>query len=175
MSHPVDDDPIMASAIGRCSNNWTHAESVLAWIFGHLTDTTPTIAVTVFSFFKATRTQRDVLNKLAKISPFVTDDLRARLRHVLKTYLALAEERNELLHNPIGRSLENQVYIMLRKTLPEAGTLPYHTRLITPAEIDDLSDRIKRFTSELREIEGAIERAKFQLNSANRQNRGQNY
>ena len=80
MSHPVDDDPIMASAIGRCSNNWTHAESVLSWIFCHLTDTTPTVAVTVFSFFKATRTQRDVLRKLGKMTPFMTEDLNSRLK-----------------------------------------------------------------------------------------------
>ncbi|RZN16230.1 hypothetical protein CWO90_40225 [Bradyrhizobium sp. Leo121] len=162
----------MASAIGRCSNNWTHAESVLAWIFGHLTDTTPTIAVTVFSFFKATRTQREVLTKLAKISPFIADDLGVRLRDALKIYLALAEERNELLHNPIGRSVENQVYIMLRTRLPEAGTLPYHTRPITPAEIDDLSGRIKHFTLELREIESAIRQAKFPSGNANWRNRG---
>jgi hypothetical protein len=70
MSHPVDDDPIMASAIGRCSNQWTHAESTLTWIFSSLTKTEITIAVTVFSIFKSTRTQSEVLKKPAKISPF---------------------------------------------------------------------------------------------------------
>jgi hypothetical protein len=160
MSHPVDDDPIMASAIGRCSNNWTHSESALSWIFCHLSNTTPTVAVTVFSFFKATRTQRDVLRKLGKITPFMTDDLNSRLKDALKTYLALAEERNELLHNPIGRSVENQVYIMLRKALPGPGALPYHTKQITPTEIDDLSERIKNFNLTLRAVESAIGDAK---------------
>jgi hypothetical protein len=161
MSHPVDDDPIMASAIGRCSNNWTHAESALSWIFSHLTDTTPTVAVTVFSFFKQTRTQREVLKKLAKMAPFMTDDLNSRLKDALKTYLALAEERNELLHNPIGRSVENQVYIMLKKPLPEPGELPYHSKKITPTEIDDLSERIKNFNLVLRAVEQAIRDAKI--------------
>jgi hypothetical protein len=160
MSHPVDDDPIMASAIGRCSNNWTHAESALSWIFGHLTNTTPTVAVTVFSFFKATHTQRQVLRKLGKMTSFMTDDLESRLNDALKTYVALAEERNELLHNPIGRSVEDQVYIMLRKTFPEPGALPYHSKPITPAEIDDLSERIKNFNLTLRAVESAIGDAK---------------
>jgi hypothetical protein len=161
MTHPVDDDPIMASAIGRCSNNWTHAESVLSWIFSHLTNTTPTVAVTVFSFFKATRTQRDILRKLGKMTPFMTDDLNSRLKDALKTYMALAEERNELLHNPIGRSVENQIYIMLRKAIPEPGALPYHTKSITPAENDDLSERIRNFNLELRAVENAISGARI--------------
>src|SRR6185437_1592589 len=101
MVHPVDDDPEMASAIGRCSNNWTHAETILAWIFTSLTGAEHTIAVTVFSFFKTIRTQSDVLKKLANLSPFMTDELRNRLKQSLKTYLALAEGRNQLLHNPI--------------------------------------------------------------------------
>src|SRR5438045_7366203 len=105
----------MASAIGRCSNNWTHAEATLSSIFRHLTSTTLPVTVTVFSFFKSTRTQRDVIRKLCKITPFMTDELNTRLNDALKTYLGLAEERNELLHNPIGRSVENQAYIMLRK------------------------------------------------------------
>jgi hypothetical protein len=163
MQHPVDDDPIMASAIGRCSNNWTHAESVLSWMFSHLTNTTPPVAVTVFSFFKSTRTQRDILTKLGKITPFMTDDLNSRLKDALKIYIALAEERNELLHNPIGRSLENQVYIMLRTARPEPGAIPYHTKSITPAEIDDLSERIKNFNLELRAIENAIRDARFKV------------
>ncbi|WP_156433490.1 hypothetical protein [Bradyrhizobium retamae] len=167
MTHPVDDDPSMASAIGRCSNNWTHAETTLAWIFCHLTNTTPTVGVTVFSFFKATRTQQDVLRKLGKMTPFMTDDLNLRLKDALKTYVALAEERNELLHNPIGRRVENQVYIMLRTALPTPGELPYRTRPITPTEIDDLSTRIRTFNLELRAVEGAIRDAKFGIQITN--------
>jgi len=166
MAHPVDDDPVMASAIGRCSNNWTHAESVLSWIFSHLTNTTHTVAVTVFSFFKATHTQRAVLKKLSNITPFMTEDLNSRLKEALKTYIALAEERNELLHNPMGRSVENQIYIMLRKATPEPGALPYHAKSITPAEIDDLSERIKNFNLELRAIESAMGVAKIEAHRA---------
>jgi hypothetical protein len=118
----------LASAIGRCSNNWTHAEIRLASIFGHLTNTTLTVAVTVFSFFKATHNQRSVIKKLCKITPFITDDLNTRLNCALKEYIALAEARNELLHNPIGRSVENEVCIMLRTTIPDANKIPYHTK-----------------------------------------------
>lgn len=159
MFHPVDDDPAMASAIGRCSNNWTHAETVLAWIFSSLTNTDHTIAVTVFSFFKSTRTQGDVLRKLAKISTFMTEDLKDRLTHLLKRYSGLAEGRNQLLHNPIGRSVENQIYIMLRSAAPATGEIPYHAKPISPSEIDELSSEIKKFIVDLRDLQDAIMKA----------------
>jgi hypothetical protein len=166
MPHPVDDDPVMASAIGRCSNQWTHAETRLAWIFSHLTKTDIAIAVTVFSFFKSTRTQRDVLKKLAKISPFMTNELRDRLTQALRTYCALAEGRNQLLHNPIGRSVENQVYIMLRSQTPVHGELPYQSKPISPSEIDELSTNIKNFVLDLRDLEDSIGKARFALPSS---------
>ncbi|MET4118514.1 hypothetical protein ABIB90_005540 [Bradyrhizobium sp. JR4.1] len=157
--HPVDDDPMMASAIGRCSNNWTHAEAALAWIFASLTQMDHTIAVTVFSFFKSTSTQSAVLKKLAKISPFMTQDLRDRLTHALKTYAALAEGRNQLLHNPIGRSFNDQVYIMLRTPVPRTGGIPYEAKPISPSEIDGLSAEIRAFVLELVDLQKEIMKA----------------
>ena len=161
MLHPVDDDPEMASAIGRCSNNWTHAETILAWIFTSLTRTEHTIAVTVFSFFKATRTQSDVLKKLAKIAPFMTDELRERLKGLLKRYLALAEGRNQLLHNPMGRSVENQTYIMLRHSTPRLGELAYASKPISPSEIDELSSKIRALVRDLVDLQQVIMKAQF--------------
>jgi len=160
-THPVDDDPVMASAIGRCSNHWTHAEATLAWIFSSLTKTDIAIAVTVFSFFKSTRTQRDVLTKLAKNSSFMTTELRDRLSQAMRAYLTLAEGRNQLLHNPIGRSVENQVYIMLRNQTPVPGEVPYKAKPISPSEIDELSAKIKTFNADLRDLEQAVSGARF--------------
>jgi hypothetical protein len=161
MSHPVDDDPVMASAIGRCSNQWTHAEAGLARIFSSLTETNMAVAVTVFSVLKSTRAQSEVLKKLAKIVPFMTKDLRDRLIQILKTYSALAEARNQLLHNPIGRSVENQVYIMSRSKTPVSGELPYHAKPISPSEIDELSAKIKKFNLDLRDLHQAVSDARF--------------
>jgi hypothetical protein len=95
------------------------------------------------------------------MAPFMTDGLRTQLNLTLKGYLILAEARNELLHNPIARSVENQVYIMLRSPLPEVGKVPYHTKPITSAEIDDLSERIKNLNTQFREVERAIQAAKY--------------
>ncbi|MET4215886.1 hypothetical protein ACVWWG_006800 [Bradyrhizobium sp. LB7.2] len=163
--HPVDDDPMMASAIGRCSNNWTHAEATLAWIFASLTQTDHTIAVTVFSFFKSTNTQSAVLKKLAKISPFMTQDLRGRLTRALKTYAALAEGRNQLLHNPIGRSITDQIYIMLRTPVPSTGGIPYEAKPISSSEIDGLSAKIRAFVLELVDLQKEIMKAQHPGNS----------
>jgi len=151
----------MASAIGRCSNQWTHAETILAWIFSSLTNTDIAIAVTVFSFFKSTSTQRDVLKKLSKMSPFMTKELKERLNQALKKYGALAEGRNQLLHNPIGRSVENQIYIMLRTQTPAKGEVPYQAKPISPSEINELSDSIKAFNLDLRNLQDLIGKARF--------------
>jgi hypothetical protein len=43
----------------------------------------------VFSVLKLTRTQSEVLKKLAKISAFMTKELRDRLTQNLKTYCTL--------------------------------------------------------------------------------------
>jgi hypothetical protein len=91
----------------------------------------------------------------------MTEELNKRLNRALKTYIALAEERNELLHNPIGRSVEHQVYVMLRKTVSGPTELPYHPKPISPSEIDELSRRINAFTADLREVEQAIFRLRI--------------
>jgi hypothetical protein len=140
---PVDQNIELAAAIGRCSNNWAHAESRLAIIFCLLSKTDLTTAVTIFSFFKATRTQIDVLKRLAKISPLITPQKLELLTDLTKKYQGLADERNRLLHNPIG--INEDLYIMLRDNSPNPGAIPYKTEAISIEVIDDLSDRISVF------------------------------
>jgi hypothetical protein len=91
----------------------------------------------------------------------MTKTLRDRLTQILKTYGALAEARNELLHNPIGRSVENQIYIMLRSSTPIPGETPYRTKPISPAEIDELSGKIKKFNLDLIGLQQEISDARF--------------
>jgi hypothetical protein len=52
------------------------AETALEWIFSSLAKTELTITVTMFSVLTLARTQSEVLKKLAKISPFMTKELR---------------------------------------------------------------------------------------------------
>lgn len=54
-------------------------------IFMELTGIDYAVAVTVFSFFKSTRTQSSVLKKLAKQASFMTDELRERLKAVSRS------------------------------------------------------------------------------------------
>jgi hypothetical protein len=61
----------------------------------------------------------------------------------MKEYQNLAEERNQLLHNPIG--VGDELYIMLRDKLPQRGAIPYRTEPISIELIDDLSSRISVF------------------------------
>jgi hypothetical protein len=140
---PVDENTELAAAIGRCSNNWAHAESRLTIIFCLLSKTDLTTAVTIFSFFKATRTQIDVLKRLGKISLDLTPQKFELLADLMKEYQSLAEERNRLLHNPIG--MNEELYIMLRDKSPDPGSIPYKTETISIEAIDDLSSRISVF------------------------------
>jgi hypothetical protein len=142
-SGPVDENTELAASIGRCSNNWAHAETRLAIIFCLLSKTDLTTAVTIFSFFKATRMQIDVLKRLGKISPLMTPEKLKLLTDLMKEYQSLAHERNRLLHNPIG--MNEELYIMLRHSSPDAGTIPYKTEAISIESIDDLSSRISVF------------------------------
>jgi hypothetical protein len=120
---PVDEDIQLAAAIGRCSNNWAHAETRLAIIFCLLSKTDLTTAVIIFSNFRATRTQSDVLRQLGKISPLVSPQQLQLLTDLMKEYQFLADDRNRLLHNPIG--MNEQLYIMLRDKSPQVGAIPY--------------------------------------------------
>jgi hypothetical protein len=140
---PVDTNIELAAAIGRCSNNWAHAETRLAILFCLLSKTDLTTAVTIFSFFKATRMQSDVLKRLGKLSPLMTPEKFERLTDLMKEYQSLADERNQLLHNPIG--MNEELYIMLRDKSPQPGTIPYRTEAISIEIIDDLSGRISVF------------------------------
>jgi hypothetical protein len=140
---PVDNNIELAAAIGRCSNNCAHAESRLVIIFCLLSKTDLTTAVTIFSSFKATRTQIDVLKRLGKISPLMTAEKFELLADVMKEYQRLADERNRLLHNPIG--MNEALYIMLRDNSPDPGAIPYKTEAISIEAIDDLSSRISGF------------------------------
>jgi hypothetical protein len=140
---PVDENTELAAAIGRCSNNWAHAEVRLAIIFCLLSKTDLTTAVTIFSFFKATAMQIGVLKRLGKISPLVTPEKSELLTDLMKEYQSLADERNRLLHNPIG--INEELYIMLRDNSPDPGAIPYRTEAISIEAIDDLSNRISLF------------------------------
>ncbi|MGY4436673.1 hypothetical protein ACVWWO_009150 [Bradyrhizobium sp. F1.13.1] len=75
------------------------------------------------------------------------------------TYAALAEGRNQLLHNPIGRSFNDQVYIMLRTPVPRTGRIPYEAKPISPSEIDGLSAEIRAFVLELVDLQKEIMKA----------------
>jgi hypothetical protein len=147
MPGPVDESIELAAAIGRCSNDWTHAETQLALLFSVLSKMEMTSAVTVFSFFKNVRTQSEVLKRLAKVSPIgVSDENLQILSRILRLYEDLAVERNKIGHNPIGRTPdENALYIMLRRKSPPVGELPYETAPISIEAIDRISARIKKF------------------------------
>jgi len=95
---PVDENIDLAAAIGRCSNNWAHAETHLAILFCLLSKTDLTTAVIIFGCFRATRTQSDVLKRLGRISPLMTPQKIELLDDLMKEYQTLADERNRLLH-----------------------------------------------------------------------------
>jgi len=65
------------------------------------------------------------------------------LSDLMKEYQSLADERNRLLHNPIG--MGEELYIMLRDKLPQPGAIPYKRETISMEAIDDLSSRISAF------------------------------
>jgi hypothetical protein len=151
MSGPVDENIELAAAIGRCSNDWSHAEYQLALLFCILAKMDMTAAVTVFSMFKSVRTQSEVLKRLARVSQLkVSGENLEILKRLMREYEDLAAERNRIAHNPIGRTAEEkELYIMLRRKSPEIGELPYETAPISIQMIDELAARISVFNAHL--------------------------
>lgn len=147
MPGPVDENIDLAAAIGRCSNDWSHAEYQLALLFSVLSKMDITSAVTVFSFFRSVRTQSEALKQLAKVSPLnLSGDNLRTLGRLMKLYEDLAGRRNKIAHNPIGRTPdENALYIMLRRKSPPIGELPYESVPISVEEIDELATEITTF------------------------------
>jgi hypothetical protein len=131
---PVDENTELAAAIGRCSNNWAHAESRLTILFCILSGTDLTTGVIIFSQFRATRAQSDVLKRLGKLSPLMTPERAELLNDLLKEYQSLAQERNQFIHNPIG--IGEELYIMLRDKAPARGSIPYKTEPVSIEIID---------------------------------------
>jgi hypothetical protein len=87
--------------------------------------------------------QIDVLKRLGKLSLLVTPEKFELLTDLMKEYQGLADERNRLLHNPIG--MNEELYIMLRDNSPNPGAIPYKTEAISIEAIDELSSRISDF------------------------------
>src|SRR6267142_1949819 len=81
------------------------------------------------------------------------------LTDLMKEYQSLAEERNRLLHNPIG--MNEELYIMLRDNSPDPGAIPYKTEAISIEAIDDLSGRNSVFNLKATILSQAISGIRF--------------
>lgn len=153
MNTPVDDDPALAASIGRATAHWSLVELQVQTMFWHLLDTPLQVAVAVFSFFKTVRTQRDVLVRLAKIAFKDHPAGVEAVRTTMKSYVALSERRNALIHAPFGLDgKENppSLYKMLRAT---EGEFPYRTEPISTPAIDALTDEIKSLGKDFNMLE----------------------
>jgi hypothetical protein len=159
MASPLQADKELAAALGRATGAWALLESMLALLFAEITKLDFATAVAIFDFFKSTPTQRDVLLRVAKLSPRVDEPHRAMLVELMSDYQALAKRRNEIAHNPYGWAdqEQGQAYIMLKdKALHAPGVFPYTTRNVTKEEIDKLTDDIDLFRFKLLAVRTGI-------------------
>lgn len=145
MKGPLEADEKLAAALGRATGAWSHIEYLLTILFCVVTKLDLHMAAGIFDFFKSTRTQGDVLKRVAKLSTVATDDQREFLATLLKEYEGLAQRRNEVAHNPYGWTDETNtnVYLMLKtKGTPTEEGIPYKTRTIEAKELDKLTSDI---------------------------------
>jgi|SoiMethySBSTD1v2_1073268.scaffolds.fasta_scaffold290011_1 hypothetical protein len=143
---PLDADEKLAAALGRMAGMWSHLEFMLAMIFQKATGMDGNVASGIFDFFRNTHTQRRVLLRIIAISNRFTAWETNLLKDVLKSYVALAEKRNALAHNPFGWKDVNDpdsLYLMQKAHGTKSGDgIPYTTRPVTTEEINALTREI---------------------------------
>ena len=159
MPGPLQSDKELAASLGRATGAWALLESMLTMLFAVIVKIDLRIAVAIFDFFKSTPTQRDVLVRVAKLMPHVTDTHRAMLADLMTDYQDLAKRRNEIAHNPYGWMDKEQTkaYVMLKvKGAPMPDGFPYTTRTISRDEIEELTRDIDLFRMKLMILRDSI-------------------
>jgi len=143
---PLEADEKLAAALGRMTGMWSHLEYMLTLIFQKATGMEGNVAAGIFDFFRNTHTQRNVLLRTVAISNRFNEWETSLLNKVLKSYVALAEKRNALAHNPFGWKDVNDpesLYLMQKVRTVKAGQdIPYTTRTVTTEEINVLTKEI---------------------------------
>jgi hypothetical protein len=148
MKGPFEVDPDLAKELGLATNAWSHLEYNLTTLFSILAAVEIHTAAAIFDLFKSTVTQREVLLRLAKLSPRAKPHVET-ISTLLKDYQKLAERRNEVAHNPFGAKAQT-VYIMLKtKGKPGPLGIPYDTRDISSSEIKEIRKDIELFMMRL--------------------------
>jgi hypothetical protein len=143
---PLEADEKLAAALGRMTGTWSHLECLLTLIFQKATGMDGNVAACIFDSFRNTHTQRNVLLRVVAISNRLNDWETALLKDALKSYIALADKRNALAHNPFGWTNVNDpksLYIMQKQHgwKSEDG-IPYTACPITTEEIQALTKEI---------------------------------
>ncbi|WP_267428060.1 hypothetical protein [Methylobacterium sp. GC_Met_2] len=153
MGNPIEDDPELAAAVGRVASYWAHLEHHFASLFGALTGLDMTMAVTVFSYFRSARTQRDVILSSAKVSSRSEEKTFDRIKQVLSEYDRLAAVRNAIVHTPFGYETEGKnLYRMERERVSQPGVFPYKKTPFTIQEVEGLLEPIKELIGNLRSL-----------------------
>jgi hypothetical protein len=101
MTGPFELDPDLARELGLVTNAWSLLECNLTSLFSILAKVEMHTGAAIFDLFKSTVTQREVLLRLANLSPRAKPHLET-IKNLLKDYQKLAERRNEVAHNPFG-------------------------------------------------------------------------
>lgn len=142
MPSPLDEDVRLAAALGRVTGAWSHLEYHLTWIFSILTGLNDIwMAEAIFSVYKSVPTQRDVLKRVAKLSPSISDPERETLSKILKEYLDLATRRNQIAHNPFGKN-DDGLYVMVRDR-GSGRDIPYRPEPISVDILEALESDVR--------------------------------
>lgn len=70
----VDDDAILAAAIGRATAHWAAVELELVSLFNLLAGLDDPLGPAIFNFFKSVRTQGDMILTVAKLHRSATPE-----------------------------------------------------------------------------------------------------
>lgn len=139
----VDDDPVLAAAIGRATAHWSALELELLSLFSLFSGLHDTRGAAIFGFFKSVRTQGDMILTLAGLCPSTTPESLTLLNTFMRDYQAAAGKRNRLLHNPFGLNEDGTPYQMVRRKQFRRAEKWYELRNTSEAEINAFGEEIR--------------------------------
>jgi hypothetical protein len=148
----IDDDAVLAAAIGRATAHWSALELDLVSFFNLFSGLHDPHGPAIFGFFKSVRTQGDMILTLANLYPSITRERFAALSAFLRDYQAASGKRNRLLHNPFGLNEDGTPYQVVRRKQFRRTEKWYELRNTSEAEINAFAEEIKTLRAKGHEL-----------------------
>jgi hypothetical protein len=164
MPNPIDDNNDLANALGRLAGRWGLVEFSVEMIFTLLSEMPERKATITFSFFKATGTQKDIIDFMVEETQWLSGDVKDKVKYAVKKYANMAGERNGYIHYPFGYDTANEddEFAIYKAKRSRTGDQLLQKRPVTPDMIQEFADKVSVLYDELCQAHRSLYDARYQ-------------